>query len=122
MTDFSSFSDEKWYEEVESAEATVATTITLTDPINQNLPHCFVGIQQLDAGSNPVVAATGTYTIEIQTVANRNVWEEVPLSPIDATAPMTLNFASNIVAIRAVPSGITGTPVTYKLVLTANGN
>ena len=120
ITEFTSVSDEKWFEQIDSAFGLVADTIELTNPVNRNLPHCFIGIQQFDAGGNAILAGAGTYAISVRTV-NSEVFEELPQSPIDATAPCTLNFAANVKAVRAVPTGVT-TAVTYKLVLSANGN
>jgi len=122
ITTFTSDSDNKWFEIVESAFAFIATsdTVQLENPVSFNLPHCFVGIQQFDVLGDPVLAGAGTYAISIRTL-NSEVFEPVPGSPIDGTAPMTLDFASNISTIRAVPTGIT-TVVSYKLFLSANGN
>ena len=122
ITTLSNISDEKWFQLVESSFAFIATsdTVQLENPISFNLPHCFVGIQQFDVNGDPVLAGAGSYAVTIRTL-NSEVFEAVPGSPIDGTAPMTLNFASNISTIRAVPTGIT-TVISYKLFLTANGN
>lgn len=120
ITEFTAVSDHEWFEQIDSAFGLVADTVELTDPVTLNLPHCFIGIQQFDAMGDPVLGGAGTYTISVRTV-NSEVFEELPQSPIDATAPCTLNFAANVSRVRAVPTGVT-TAVTYKLVLTANGN
>ncbi len=108
------------FEQAESAREAVADTILPTQlPIRKSLTHLFVGIQQFDVGGDPVLAGAGTYAVSIKTV-NSEVFEAVAGSPIDATAPVTLNFAANMSNIRVVPTGIT-TAVTYKVVVTANG-
>ena len=121
MTDFTSVSDHEWFEVVESALDLVANTIEMSNPVSRNLPHCFVGIQQFDGGAAPVVATAGTYQVFIRTI-NTEIFEELCDSPIEADSPRTINFAANLSGVRVVPLGIAGTPVTYKVVVTANGN
>lgn len=119
MTAFTRSGNSDFFEKAESDEVTVATTIEMDEAVSDGMTHCFVGIQQFDVGGLPDVASAGTYAIQVKTL-NTEEWETVADSPIDATAPVTLNFAANVSSIRAVPTGITGDPVTYKLVLTAN--
>ncbi len=108
------------FEKAESARELVADTIEPTDPpIRDSLTHCFIGIQQFDVSGDPVLAGAGTYAVSVKTV-NSEVFEAVAGSPIDATAPVTLNFAANVSNLRVVPTGIT-TAVTYKVVLIGNG-
>ena len=120
ITEFTSVSDHEWLEVVDSFFGLVADTIELTDPVSLNLPHCFIGIQQFDAMGDPLLAGAGTYAISVRT-RNSEIFKELPQSPIDATDPCDLNFAANVSGVRAVPTGVT-VAVTYKLVLTANGN
>lgn len=108
------------FEKAESGLELVADTVEPTDPpVRESLTHCFVGIQQFDGAGAPILATAGTYAISIKTV-NSEVFEAVPGSPIDGTAPVTLNFAANVSGIRVVPTGVL-TAVTYKVVLSANG-
>lgn len=99
----------------------VADSVVLTDQVPEHLTHCFVGVHQFDTNGDPAVAGAGSYAIQVQTQPNGqgldDQWEDVSGTPIDATAPVTLNFAAAVKAIRAVPTGIT-TVTHYQLVLT----
>lgn len=93
----------------------VGDTITLEateDPgMSRVSPHGFAGIEFLDGagdGANVVAATGGTATIEVRTTVNPSAWESFANNEIDCTAPTTPNWDGTILAVRAVPSGITG--------------
>ena len=112
-------SNGQFFEHVIGTQAPVADTIELpVGAVSPGLTHCFVGIQQFEAdGVTPVLAGAGAYQISIKTI-NSKVWENLT-GTINATAPSTQNFASNVSQVRAVPTGVT-TAVTYSLHVTAN--
>ena len=124
ITDFTSVSDNKWFEIVTSFPALPGSdTIELEFPVSFNLPHCFVCVQQFGAGGDddPVLGGgSSRYAISVRTLA-AEVFEELPESPVRGNDPESLNFAANISAIRVVPTNVTGV-TTFRLVLTANGN
>ncbi len=122
ISDFTSVSDNKWFEIVTSFPALPGSdTIELENPVSFNLPHCFVCVQQFDGGGLPVLGgASSRYAISIRTLA-ANVFEELPESPVRGNDPRSFNFAANFNAIRAVPTNVTGV-TTFRLILTANGN
>jgi hypothetical protein len=122
ISEFTSVSDKKWFEIITSAPALPGSdTIELENPVSFNLPHCFVGVQQFDAGGLPVLGGgSSRYAISIRTLA-AGVFEELPESPVRGNDPRSFNFAANFSAIRVVPANVTGV-TTFRLFLTANGN
>lgn len=121
ITTFSNVSNLEWFDIAESSFGLVTDTIELDNPVNFNLPHCYIGVQQFNISADPVLATAGTYQVFIRTI-NTEVFEELCDSPIQGNDPRTLNFAANLSGIRVVPVGITGPAATYKIVISANGN
>ncbi len=101
-------------------DPTTPDTVEIDDPVNEFLTHHFISIKQYDSAGALDVATAGTYTVTVKT-QNAEQFEAISGSPIDATAPVTLNFAGNVKAIRVVPAGITGDPTAFEVVLTSHG-
>lgn len=101
-------------------DPTTPDTVEIDDPVNEHLTHHFIGIKQYDVAGALDIATAGTYTVTVQT-QNSEQEEAVSGSPIDATAPVTLNFAGNVKKITVTPAGITGDPTEFEVVLTSHG-
>lgn len=104
----------------EPADPSADTVEMVIDP---SLTHCFLGIQMFDSAGAPIAAATaGTFAIDVKTINTQQF--EAPSSPsIDATAPDTISFAGNIVAVRVVPTAVAGNDITtWRVVVTCNRN
>lgn len=104
----------------ESDVEAVADTIIL-DGLTEEMPHCFIGVQFFSdaGGTTPATPGAGTVAVTVETLNNEPVFEAVPDSPIDATAPTTLSWAANTKRVRLVPTGIT-TATHWKAVWTGN--
>ena len=103
----------------ESPVTPVGDPVTLAS-LDQVKPHCFAGCQFFsDAeGTTPVVASTGTVTIEVKTI-NNNIFEPISGGIVDAASPSTVSWAANTKEVKAIPEGIV-TAAYYKLVVTCN--
>lgn len=105
---------------VQSDIELVANTIIL-DPVNPEAPHSFVGVQFFtdDTGDTQVQPGAGTVEVTVETINSQGVWETVPSSTIDATAPTTVNWGANTKRVRLAPTGIT-TATHWRAIYTAN--
>ena len=112
-------SDAQLFEEAVSSAILIANTVVLTNPVSNNLSHCFVSVQFFDVSGDPATPTAGTVAITVKTL-NSEKFEAVSGSPITASAPVTLNFAANVSEIQAVPTGL-DVANNYKLFVTANG-
>ncbi len=105
---------------VESVVVAVADTIDLTG-LDSDFPHNFLGVQFFSdaAGLVPVTPGAGSGVVTVETINNENVFESIPDSTIDATAPSTVSWDANSKSVRIVPAGIT-TATHWKAVWTGN--
>lgn len=107
------------YQLAVSSATVIADTVVLQNVVPNNLTHCFVSVQFFDSSGDSATPANGTVAITVKTL-NSEKFEAVSGSPIDATAPVTLNFAANVSEIRAVPTSL-DVANNYKVFVTANG-
>ena len=100
--------------------ATVSTTISLRN-LSVDKPHCFLGVQFFaDAeGTTPATPGAGTVTVLTQTI-NADPLFEAPIdNVIDATDPITVDWAGNSLGVQATPAGIT-VATHYRIVVSCN--
>ena len=90
-----------------SDDAAPADIVELAD-LPSFLPHVFLSIRFFDSGGLPVTPSGGTFAIEVQTQGNQPNWEDPPEPTIDATAPTTVDWASNTYGVRVTPTSLTG--------------
>lgn len=109
---------DKLYVLLVSDAALPADTIQLEDLPTSGPTHVFLGVQMFDSGGLNVVASAGTFTVSVMTL-NTKQWEAPFSATITGSAPLTIDFAANVVAIRVVPTGITGV-TTYKAFVSFN--
>lgn len=120
MTDIAKRHKNKDFTLVESEVVAVADTIDLTG-LAADYPHNFLGVQFFAdaAGETPVTPGAGTAVVTVETINNENVFEAIPDSTIDATAPTTVSWDANSKSVKIVPTGIT-TATHWKAVWTGN--
>lgn len=88
--------------------ATTSDDIELTG-LDTTFTHCLASVQFFDGVGDPVAVATaGSFLLTIQTDGNDPNFETIPFSTIDATAPETLGWATNTLAVNITPTGLTG--------------
>ena len=85
-------------------------------------PHCFIGVQFFKAdGTTVAVPTAGTLTVKAKTINNGGIWEDPTVSSIDATAPVTIDFAGNAIGVQLIPNALAGDDViSYVVTLTRN--
>lgn len=105
--------------EVRSERTPVSETILLKSDKIRFDTHCFLGVRFFDAQGQPVTPGAGSIAIAVQTLNSTPVWELPEVSNVDATAPVTVDWAANTFAVRGIPTGVT-TAVTWEIVITLN--
>ncbi len=101
----------------------VADTFQATDLHDGSIhPHCFLGVAFYLADGTSVATPTGgTFAVAVRTSNSPETWDTPPVSSIDATAPVTIDFAANVIGIRLIPTGISGgSVISYRVTMTRN--
>ncbi len=108
------------YTFITSEIVTISTAIEL-DGIDTTKPHCFVACNFFadSGGTAQAVPTVGSVTIDMLTVNNNPVYDDPGRTSIDASDPTTINFAGNVMQVRATPSGI-DVATHYRIVVTCN--
>lgn len=100
-----------------SDAATASDTVTLSG-LQEELPHCFLGVQMFNANGTLVLASAGSFAVTVKTL-NTEQFEDPPDPTIDATAPTTVSWDGNTVGVSVTPTGVADV-VTWKVVATFN--
>lgn len=113
------------------ADTIIFTTIdtVVPDLINPSLAHNFVDIVSLDGSGNPVVPASGSYSIFVKTSEGSGFQSITDNGTIAANltggdaatdgTPISASFGSNAFEIKVVPATIVGA-VSYKVTVRQN--
>lgn len=112
--------ENKQFTQIVSEIAAVGDVINL-ESIDAIKPHVFAGVQFFDSadGSNQATPGAGTVVLTIETVNTSPVLESPQNDTIDATAPVTCDWAANTQRVIATPTGIT-VATHYRLVVSCN--
>ncbi len=83
------------YQRTFSSDLADPTDSVEISKLSSIFPHNFLGIQMFSdaAGTVPIIDSTGVFTIAVKTLAS-NQYEAPPEATIDATDPITVDWAA----------------------------
>lgn len=111
--------DDEFFDRVRSDPANPADSVEVTENLNSAAAHSFLGVQMFDGGGSLVVASAGSFLVKVKTTNTQQFELLGAGGVIDATAPTTVDWSANTVAVQVVPTGLAGV-TTWRVFITQN--